>query len=127
MTREETRQLLKFLYAAYPNMKKISASEAKIMLDAWQMTFADYEAEQIYKAARLHIKQSKYFPNSADLVSKVYKASLIYDIAEPTIPQIEAPETCYIVDMTYYDNLLELEPSEHCLNCSEYGKCYKTV
>ena len=127
MTREETRKLLQILYSSYPNNKIKSAAEAKTMLDVWEMTFANYEAEQVYKAARLHIKQSKYFPTPADITSRMYKASIVYnDRAEPTMPLIDAPATCYIVDETYYDNLLDQEPCECCYKCSRYETCYKT-
>lgn len=130
MTREETRKLLQILYNSYPNNKIKSAAEAKTMLDVWEMTFAEYSADQVYKAARLHIKTSKFFPTPADIVGKVYKAGIIYS-EENTMPKIETPKIeaqskKIIYDDDFYDNLLDLEPSECCYSCSRYEKCFKT-
>ena len=126
MTREETRRLLELLLSNYTYARK-DITNPKQTLDLWEMVFAEYEAEKVYKAARLHISTNKYMPNPADLLKSIVRAELVYgDVPDPkTAPKIEASTKSYIEDTTYYDDILDLEPDEdHCANCSRRRYCY---
>ena len=88
MTRPEALKLLEVLSAAYPTQSaKIKNPSATA--DVWVMNLGDLDAGDVYKAARLHMSTSKYFPNPADIREKVIKARIIY----ATDPKaLEAPK-----------------------------------
>lgn len=88
MNREETVKLLAIITSAYPQVK---ISDADIMTSTWLMELGDYSAESVYKAARLHIATSSYFPNPANIINNIVKADLIY--SGPPLNAIEANST----------------------------------
>ena len=88
MTREETLKLLSVLMANYPYAAKKIEDAAK-MADTWEMVLGSYEAEAVYKAARLHMEKSKFFPTPADILEKVTRAAVLYNEA-PAPKAIEA-------------------------------------
>jgi hypothetical protein len=78
MTREETLKLLEFLYGVYPNPKKtVTAAETA---NAWSLIFQDEPAANVYRAARLHIQRSPYFPTISDINDCMQRAVMLYDI-----------------------------------------------
>ena len=83
MNREETLRLLSILIASYPNAKIKDAAKTA---DAWEMVLGCFEAEAVYKAARLHMTTSKFFPTPADIKEKLTRATLIYS-TPPTVPK----------------------------------------
>ena len=125
MTRAEIRDVLRMLLDCYPYMKK-QVSDPKTMLDLWEITFAEYEATDIFKAVRYHINTSKFFPSIADIKEAIPRGQISYDDM-PTVPQIDAPKTSYIADLSYWDNPLDLEPCEDCYKCPRLNKCYSKV
>lgn len=84
MTREEIINLLEILTENYG--KKVS--NPKVLTDNWEMILGHYSAEAVYKAARLHMSTSNYFPNPTQIKKNITKAKLVYD--NPTQPVIEA-------------------------------------
>ena len=85
MTHEEITDLLELVVNAYPNaMKSISNPDATIR--AWEMAFGNDEAESVYKAARLHMDLSPFFPTIADIKSNMRKGELVYGLP-PEAPQ----------------------------------------
>lgn len=78
MTREETLKLLEFLYGVYPNPKK--AGNAAETANAWSLIFQDEPAANVYRAARLHIQRSPFFPTIADINDCMQRAVILYDI-----------------------------------------------
>jgi hypothetical protein len=56
------------------------------MVTTWEMMFGEYSAESVYKAARLHMENSKFFPTVADIKENLKKAEMIY-----SSPALEAP------------------------------------
>lgn len=89
MTRDEITKLLEFISAAYPHAIK-NIKDPAAMATAWELALGDFEAGAVYKAARLHIATSKFFPSPADIRDKIIKAELIYN--GPTVPTLEAPK-----------------------------------
>lgn len=87
MTRDEIVDLLEILFGAYPNQK---IKDAERMIQAWQLAFADEEAERIYKAARFHINRNKFFPTVADIRESIEKGVLIYSNQVQEAPAIES-------------------------------------
>ena len=90
MTREETLRLLEFLMGAYPAMKLDKAQAIKT-LEAWSLVFQEEPAEKVYRAARLHISNNKYFPNTADITECMRRGSILYDI--PTAQALPEGQT----------------------------------
>ena len=90
MTRAETISLIKALVAAYPNTRIEDPAE---MLNMWQMIFAEYEAESIYKAARSHMATNKWFPKPAELITAAGKAKHLYgsNTALPSSEHVSIP------------------------------------
>ena len=76
MTREETIKLLQFLNGCYS--KKIE--DPRGMIDAFMMVFADADAGDVYKAARYHMTNNKFFPTPADLNNCMFRAKLLFDV-----------------------------------------------
>ena len=75
MTRDELSKLLEMLCATYPNARIKDAAQT---LDAWEMNFAEYPAETVYKATRLHMETCKFFPSPADIFDLMVKAQIKY-------------------------------------------------
>ena len=123
MNRDQITDLLEMVSTAYPNAK---IKDPARMVSVWEMTFGEYDAETIYKAARLHMKENKYFPTPADIIEKIARADLLY--SEAPQARIEAPTSSYVEDMINIDGVIEDifndEPSEECLKCKKYSKCY---
>ena len=125
MKREEIRDLLKMLMEFYPYYKS-KVSDAKAMLDLWELFLGEYDAKDVYMAARLHMETNTFFPAVADIKDKMHRAKIIYDDV-PTAPDrlIDASKTNYIEDLTAYDDLLDLDPdAEHCEKCPRKAYCY---
>lgn len=85
MTRDEITKLLETLVSAYPSTK---IKDAKVMTDTWEMVLGDFSAESVYKAARLHMDTSKFFPTPAEIKDSIVRAQLVYK--EPELIGIEA-------------------------------------
>lgn len=83
MNREEIANLLKILSKNY--QKRISPSDAKTLVDSWELTLGAFTAEEVYKAARLHMETSVYFPNPADIRKNIVRATVAY-AEEPKSP-----------------------------------------
>lgn len=84
MTREDILRLLKVISDNY----NIKIADPKGKASAWEMELSDYSAEAIYKAARLHMATSSYFPTPADLINKIVRAEIIY--SGPQLKAIDA-------------------------------------
>lgn len=89
MTHKQVAELLKALAANYG--KKLDARTANDMIDAWMLNLGDKDAGDVYKAARLHMSVSKFFPNPADILDKLAKASLIYGAEDETRKMLPKP------------------------------------
>lgn len=87
MTREDIIRLLKVISDNY----NVKIADPKGKASAWEMQLGDYSAESVYKAARLHMSTSKYFPSPADLINNIVRAELIY--SGPPLNAIEASST----------------------------------
>lgn len=89
MTRDQITKLLEVLTATYPHAVK-NIKDPAAMATAWELALGDFQAEAVYKAARLHMATNKFFPSPADIRNNILKAELIY--TGPTVPAIEAPK-----------------------------------
>jgi len=73
MTREETKDLMAILKAAYPNFyKDISKEEAKAAVDLWATIFSDTPAKLVIEAVKSMICTLKYPPTIADVKEKIH-------------------------------------------------------
>ena len=86
MNRNEITKLLEILVANYG--KKIS--DPKQVADTWELHFGNCEAGEVFKAARLHMETSPYFPNPADIKKLMPKAQLVYN--SPMLPALGTGE-----------------------------------
>lgn len=77
MTRKEIADLLEIMVNQYPYIKN-KIEDAGAMVSAWELILGDCPAESVYKAARLHMESSKFFPTIADIREKMVRAELIY-------------------------------------------------
>lgn len=75
MTRAEIIDLLEILISCYPNTK---IADPSAMATSWEMVLGEYEASSIYKAARLQMSISPFFPKPADLINSIERAELVY-------------------------------------------------
>lgn len=66
MNRLECVQLIKTLMGAYPNTKH---DNPQGLLDSYMLVLSEYEAETVYKAARMYMgnANNKYFPKAAEI------------------------------------------------------------
>lgn len=87
MNRAEILDLLEIVISNYPHTK---VADPSAMATAWEMVLGEYPAEAIYKAARLHMSTSHFFPTPADLIEARARAEVIYT-AEPPRAALEAP------------------------------------
>lgn len=87
MTREEIVSLLEIVITAYPNAK---IKDAGAMVSAWEMCLGDFSAESVYKAARLHMNNNRFFPTPADIRSNIVRAELVYTDTEIDQKRLEA-------------------------------------
>lgn len=101
MTRKEIVDLLKIVFAAYPHTK---IADPNAMVSTWEMMFGEYSAESVYKAARLHMENSKFFPTVADIKENLKKAEMIY-----SSPALEAPKRLKRPVMKIPDGMTEEE------------------
>lgn len=120
MTREEIIKLLETLTANYG--KKIDNPVATV--EAWTLNLGELDAGDVYKAARLHMNESKYFPNPAEIREKILKAKLIYQT--DNVKEIQAPKTDKAREDYYLDELckfvgLGCEPQDDAdLTCENF-------
>lgn len=87
MNRNEIIDLLEIVISAYPNTK---ISDPSAMATSWEMVLGEYEAQAIYKAARLHMATSPFFPKPADLIEKMVRAEMLY--TDRPRPVLEPPK-----------------------------------
>lgn len=89
MTREQIIDLLEIMAAAYPNTK---IKDPQRMVEAWMLAFSEDDAERVYKAARHHINNNRFFPTAADIRESMTRGELIYGDQPSTAPRIEGKE-----------------------------------
>lgn len=82
MTRREIVKLLEALMGAYP-MTKIP--DPKMTADAWEMAFGSYEAELVYKAARVYMITGRFFPTISD-IHRCMSRTGMFDAADNLLP-----------------------------------------
>ena len=76
MNRGEIIKLLSILSEAYPASK---IKDAASMATTWEMCLGEFSADSVYKAARLHINTSKFFPTVAEIRDKIVRAGIVYN------------------------------------------------
>lgn len=119
MTRKEIADLLKIVFAAYPHTK---ISDPNTMVTTWEMMFGDLPADKVYKAARLHMESSKFFPTVADIKENLTKADMIYSTAALEAPKhrrkplVKTPE-----GMTDEEHILGIVEDQMRLECEIEG------
>lgn len=104
MNREETIKLLGIITSAYPNIAD-KIKDPDLMASTWEMELGNYSAEAVYKAARLHIASSKYFPTPSNIIDNIVRAQLLY--SEPTLNAIESHSTNADIIEQYLDTFCE--------------------
>ena len=87
MTRAELLPLIKTLLGTYPNN---GVTDVRSLVDAWELMFGEEDAETVYKACRVHMNTSKWFPKPSEIKARLGLASLMYENSPITAPQIES-------------------------------------
>ena len=75
MTRKEILQLLSELMGAYPNGPKDPEATVRV----WELMFGEYDASDVYKAARVHMSKSSYFPTPHDIIKSLTRGQMLYN------------------------------------------------
>ncbi len=76
MDREKTLRLLSILCGVYKNG---AGEDPEGTVKGWLLAFQDEDAEDIYKAARFHMSNNKYFPNPGDITEARKHARINYN------------------------------------------------
>lgn len=84
MTQDQILQLLEKLWGNYPNYKG-NPNEA---LESYERAFGDADAGVIFKAARVHMDKSPFFPTPADIKKNINKGQMIYGENKDSIPAV---------------------------------------
>lgn len=94
MTRDEITKLLEFVCAAYPNAK---INDPAGTASVWEMAFGEYPAESVYRAARLYMDSSAFFPTIADIKKFIPRAEIIISSENkklmPNVEQVKKIES----------------------------------
>lgn len=85
MKRNEIINLIKTLLGAYPNTK---IDNPKGLVDSWEMMFGSEDAETVYKAARIHMKNCKWFPKPSEIKKYMGVAPYLFNATA----MIESPD-----------------------------------
>lgn len=91
MTREEVISLLKYVRNAYPNQR---LEDAKGTANIWEGAFANEDARIVFRAARIHVENSPYFPAPANIKNLMVRASLLIELEAEQAEQrkLEGPQ-----------------------------------
>lgn len=86
MNKLECVQLLKTLMGAYPNTRH---DNPQGLLDSYMLVLSEYEAETVYKAARMYMSNphNKYFPKAAEIKSLIPLAPYMFNPEAMAIPE----------------------------------------
>lgn len=90
MTRQEVLKLLESVSASYPNVK---ITDAKNMVSVWEGAFANYDAQDVYKAVVMHMTNNKWFPTVAEVNKNLEKVTMLF--SDIPAPKIEASKDPY--------------------------------
>jgi len=106
MTHDEVVDLLEELIGAYPYYaSKIIDPDDTIR--RWEREFGEYEASDIYMAARLHENTSKFFPSIDEIKGLISRGKIVYGEIIQERPVIEAPQAPQIM-IPVTDNFCDL-------------------
>lgn len=83
MTREEILTLLATVRAAYPNTK---IADPNGTVNSWMLMFSEYDAGDVYKAAKAHMAKNRFFPVPADILNNLNVGHLLYENQQAHIP-----------------------------------------
>lgn len=117
MTQDQILELLEKLWGNYPNYK----GNPQETLEGFERAFGNADAGMVFKAARVHMDLSPFFPNPADIKSLYVKGDMVYGEQPPEAPQLkivgevgeEAP--CRLESCILYHDL--------CNGLDENGEC----
>lgn len=81
MNKLECANLIKTLYGAYPNTKM---DNPQGMITSYMMILGAYDAETVYKAARMYMSnaQNRYFPKAAELNKYIPLAPFMFNASD---------------------------------------------
>ena len=86
MTPNELKHLLNRFAAVY-NWRP---TDAKAVFEQWYMAFSEYDAADVYMAARVVMESSRYLPKIADVKKAINKGRMLY--GPQSTNAITAPE-----------------------------------
>lgn len=86
MTETECIGLIRSLFGAYPNTKM---DNPRGTIDSYMLILAEYDAELVYKAARMYMgnPKNKYFPKAADIKKYIPLAPHMFNPEAMAIPE----------------------------------------
>lgn len=83
MTKAECIALVKVLMGAYPNNR---VTDPRTTVESYLLVLGEYPAESVYKAARLHMATSKWFPQPEEIIKKMSNAHNLYGSDTTALP-----------------------------------------
>ena len=88
MNKLECANLIKTLYGAYPNTKMDNPMG---LIDSYMLILGGYEAETVYKAARMYMasgsKAKRYFPQPGELQKYIGLAPYMFNPDSMALPE----------------------------------------
>lgn len=83
MNIKETLKLVQFLHSAYPQDRKATQSDLAQRVNAYNVMFADYEADDVMQAAEHCVATKKWYPSPQELLEAVNRIQLTHIEAPP--------------------------------------------
>ena len=102
MTRQEITKLLEILVSAYP-MAADKITDAKGTVMAFELAFGEMDAGRVYKAARLHMMSSPYFPTVSDIMKNLGRTGIYEASSEPRLESGANEDTSGCSECIYED------------------------
>ena len=89
MVRAEILTLLNELMGAYPY---VNIKDPETTARVYEMELGEYEAKHVFRAARIHIRKSHYFPSPSHIIELIPKAKILCEMEEEKMKNLKAPE-----------------------------------
>ena len=91
MVRAEILTLLNELMGAYPY---VPIKDPETTARMYEMALGEYEAKYVFMAARIHIRNSQYFPSPNQIIKLIPKGKMLCEMEEEkaVTKAISAPE-----------------------------------
>jgi hypothetical protein len=89
MVRAEILTLLNELMGAYPY---VPIKDPETTARMYELSLGEYEAKHVFMAARIHIRNNKYFPSPNHLIELIPKGKMLCEMEEEKAKALTAPK-----------------------------------